>query len=139
MNTIIDTDALVGLFNAGDIHNREASRIFEELVRLEINTLVLPTTIGEFAAVFAKDFGVKESQGVIHRVLHSDITIIEVDEDLTVQAIAMYQKQRSRKESLFDCFNMATAKRLGIRYIFSFDKGYKKQKNGFSLISDFLL
>jgi len=138
MNTIVDTDALVGLFNTGDVHNREASRIFEELERRDINTLVLPTTISELAAVFAKDIGMKEAQELIHRVLHSNILIVEIDEYMTVQAIAMYQKQKSRKETLFDCFVMAAAKMLGIRYIVSFDKGYKKQKNGFSLISDLL-
>jgi predicted nucleic acid-binding protein len=118
--------------------NREASRIFEELVRRDINTLVLPTAIGELAAVFTKDIGMKEAQEVIHRVSNSNISILEIDEYITVQAIAMYQKQKSCKETLFDCFIMAVAKMLGIRYIFSFDKGYKKQRNGFLLISDLL-
>jgi predicted nucleic acid-binding protein len=84
MNTIVDADALVGLFNTGDAHNREASRIFEEIVRRGINTLVLPTTIGELAAVFTKDIGMKEAQEVVHRALNSDISILEVDGYLTM-------------------------------------------------------
>lgn len=139
MNTIIDTDALVGLFNSGDAHNKEASRIFEELNKRSMATLILPTTLSEFAALFANEIGMKEAQGAIDKIIDVGISIIEISEDLTVQAIAMYLKQGSRKESLFDCFVMAAAKKLGITYIFSFDKGYKKQKNGFSLISDLLL
>ena len=138
MNTIVDTDALIGIFNAEDAHNREASRIFEELARRGINILILPTTIGEFASVSTRDVGMKEAQKAAHEILQSGMIIMEVNENLTMQAIAMYLKQSSRKETLFDCFIMAAAKMLGIRYIFSFDKGYKKQKNGFSLISDLL-
>jgi hypothetical protein len=33
MNTIVDSDALVGLFDIKDLHNKEAQRILEELNR----------------------------------------------------------------------------------------------------------
>ncbi len=60
MNTIVDTDALVGLFNTRDVHNKEASRIFEELNKRGVTTLILPTTLSEFAALFADEVGMKE-------------------------------------------------------------------------------
>src|SRR6266550_9499220 len=110
MNTIIDADVLVGLFDTTDAHNKEAQRLLEELTRRGINTLILPTTIGEFAAISTRDVGMKEAQEATSKVLHSGITIIEVDKDLTLQAIAIYLKQDSRKETLFDCFVMAAAK-----------------------------
>jgi predicted nucleic acid-binding protein len=138
MNTIVDTDALIGLFDITDAHNKEAQRILEELTRRGINTFILPTTIAEFAAASTGNVGMTKAQEATKKILYSGMTIIEADEDLTVQAVAIYLKQGSRKETLFDCFVMAAAKKLGITHIFSFDKGYKKQKNGFLLISDLL-
>ncbi len=138
MNTIIDSDALLGLFDITDIRNKEAQRLLEELKRQQINTLVLPTTLTEFTALFAYKINMKAAQQATDEIIDFGMSIIEISEELTMQAIAIYKKQGSRKETLFDCFIMAAAKKLEIRYIFSFDKGYKKQKNGFSLISDLL-
>ncbi len=138
MNTIIDSDALLGLFDITDIRNKEAQRLLEELKRQQINTLVLPTTLTEFTALFAYKISMKAAQQATDEIIDFGMSIIEISEELTMQAIAIYKKQGSRKETLFDCFIMAAAKKLEIRYIFSFDKGYKKQKNGFSLISDLL-
>src|SRR6266480_826246 len=104
MDTIVDTDALVGLFNTRDAHNKEASRIFEELNKRGVTTLILPTTLSEFAALFADDVGMKEAHEATDKIIDFGISIIEISEDLTMQAIAMYFKQGSRKESLFDCF-----------------------------------
>jgi len=138
MNTIIDTDALVGLFDIKDVHSKEAQRILEELKRQQINTVVLPTTLAEFTALFAYRVNMREAQDATDKIINVGMAIIEISEELTMQAIAIYQKQGSPKETLFDCFVMAAAEMLGIRYIFSFDKGYKKQRNGFLLISDLL-
>jgi predicted nucleic-acid-binding protein len=109
------------------------------LKRQQINTLVLPTTLTEFTALFAYKVNMREAQDTTNKIIDFGMSIIEIREELTMEALAIYKKQGSAKETLFDCFVMAAAKMLEIRYIFSFDKGYKKQKNGFSLISDLLL
>ncbi len=72
MNTIVDTDALVGLFDIRDVHNEEAQRIFEELTRQGINTLLLPTTLSEFTALFANKVSMEEAQRATDKIMHSD-------------------------------------------------------------------
>lgn len=136
MNTLIDTDALLGLFNIGDPHHKTATFLAKRLVKKGINTLLLPTTLGEFALVASYKIGRTETQKAVAYLTKSHIPIIEVDEGLVNSAVAIYKKQTSKESSLFDCYIMAAAKKLGIKYIFSFDEGYTQKINKFRLVSD---
>lgn len=136
MNTLIDTDVLLGLFNTADPHHKTATLLAKKLVKKGINTLLLPTTLGEFALVASHKIGREETQKVTNLLINSPMPIIEVDEGLTKNAVSFYQRQTSKEESLFDCYVMAAAKKLGIRHIFSFDDGYTKKINGFQLASE---
>lgn len=138
MNTLIDTDALLGLFNTADPHHKTATALAKKLAKKGVNTLLLPTTLGEFALVASYKIGKRETQKATDQLINSTIPIVEVDENLTKSAVSFYQKQTSKEESLFDCYVMAAAKRLGIKYIFSFDNGYTKKTNGFQLATDIL-
>lgn len=135
MNTLIDTDALLGLFNIDDFHHKNAVLITKKLAKKGVNTLLLPTTLAEFALLASSRIGMKETQRVTNSLTNSTMPIVEITEDLTKSAILHYQKQTSKEESLFDCYVMAAAKKLGIKYIFSFDNGYTKKINGFQLAS----
>jgi hypothetical protein len=57
--------------------------------------------------------------------------VYPISDDITHNAVSFYKTQTSKKESLFDCYVMAAAKKLAADCIFSFDKGYVK--NGFVL------
>jgi hypothetical protein len=49
MKAIIDTDALIGMFNAHDPLHRRAGVIAKYLSDHNIDTVILPTTLCEFA------------------------------------------------------------------------------------------
>lgn len=136
MNTLIDTDALLGLFNTADSLHKDATDLAKKLAKKGINTLILPTTLSEFARLASYQIGVKEAQEATKTLANSALPVLEITEDLTEKAVSIYEKQTSKKESLFDCYVMAAAKKLGIKYIFSFDDGYKKRINGFQLVID---
>jgi predicted nucleic acid-binding protein len=60
-------------------------------------------------------------------------TVNEHDVQIATQ---FFYQQRTKEESLCDCFVMALAKKVQADCIFSFDQGYTK--NGFVLIEDFI-
>ena len=136
MNTIIDTDALLGIFNIKDALHKDATTVAKELKKKGINTLLLPTTLSEFARLASYQIGIKEAQEATEILINSDIPVLEVTKEITKSAVSLYKKQTSKKESLFDCYVMAMAKKLGISHIFSFDDGYTKRINGFQLAKD---
>lgn len=136
MNTIIDTDALLGIFNTKDALHKTATSLLKKLKSKGVNTYLLPTTLSEFARLASFQIGIKEAQEASKALLKSGMPIIDITEEITKHAVEYYQKQTSKKESLFDCYVMITAKQLGINYIFSFDNGYTKKINGFKLAKD---
>ena len=58
-----------------------------------------------------------------------------VNEHDVQTATQFFYQQRTKEDSLCDCFVMALAQRVQADCIFSFDRGYTK--NGFVLIEDF--
>jgi len=136
MNTLIDTDTLLGLFNISDLLHKKAVKWTKKLAKKGINTLILPTTLCEFALLASSRIGMKETHEATKKLTNSTFSVLEITEDLTSKAVSLYEKQTSKEESLFDCYVMSAAKKLGIKYIFSFDTGYKKSINGFQLVCD---
>lgn len=136
MNVIVDTDVLLGLYNSGDIHHSEAVELAKKVLEKKMNIFILPTTLGEFALLASSKIGKRDSQKAISHLMNSDFLTTDITLELTKEAIELYEKQTSKEESLFDCFIMATAKKLFCDGIFSFDKGYRK--NGFKLIEELI-
>jgi len=135
MEVIVDTDALLALFNVNDSHHEKARQLATGLLKKRIDSIIIPTTLAEFALLASSRIGVKESQKAVGFLTESN-PIPEVTKEITSNAVLRYIKQTSKEESLFDCFNMSVAEKLGIEYIFSFDKGYTKKSNGFRLASE---
>jgi predicted nucleic acid-binding protein len=136
MNVVVDTDVLLALVNPKDALHNDAVILARKLERRNVTIVLLPTTISEFAKIVASQMGLSKSQQNISALVQSDYSVTEATNDLIVSAVLIYKKQSSKKESLFDCFNMAVAVKLGIKYIFSFDKGYTKPLNQFKLATD---
>jgi len=135
MTIVIDTDALVGLANADDSHHTQALRLAEELITRQASIHILPTTLAEFALVATTKIGLARSQKAAHHV-RARYALMDVQGDITDEALNLYAKQTSKENSLFDCYVMIAAKRLSADCIFSFDGGYTQ--NGFTLIEEFL-
>ncbi len=132
---VIDTDALLGLFFERDAHAAAAYRIMQQLAERNTTIIIPPTTLSEFALLASSKIGVQKTQEAVERLASKHFRTFTVTPQVTHEAVALYQKQTSKEESLFDCFVMVTAQHETADCIFSFDKGYTK--NGFVLIEDF--
>lgn len=132
--TLIDTDAMFAIVHDEDVLHKQAMALLAELIRYGCNFLVLPTTISEFATLVTFRIGRERAQAVVEVWSEgAENTILEIDDAMSKNAIKRYQTQTSKEESLFDCYVMAAAEKYKVDCIFSFDKGYKKQRNGFTL------
>jgi predicted nucleic acid-binding protein len=134
MTTIVDTDAIFALSNRADALHARAKRILE---RAEQPTLILsPTTIVEVSFTATKKLGLQRAKQVIQAITSGSMRMEMIQEHDVQSATQFFYQQRTKAESLCDCFVMALAKRMQADCIFSFDQGYKK--NGFVLIEEFL-
>lgn len=133
MNAIVDTDALLGLFNTNDASHLKAVALAKLALQRGINFFILPTTLCEFALLASSRIGAKQAQQAVSILTASDYLGIDINEEMTKEAVKLYGQQTSKEESLFDCFVMIAAKKIRADFILSFDKGYIKR--GFTLLT----
>src|SRR5581483_4772580 len=112
--------------NPNDALHERATEISLKLIDQGVGTAILNTTLGEFALLAASKIGRKQAQRAVKELLDADTELLDITPAITKHAVALYQQQTSKDESLFDCYVMAAAKTYNIPFIFSFDKGYKK-------------
>jgi predicted nucleic acid-binding protein len=136
MTTVIDTDALLGIFRPGDPHHLTSLALLDKLFQRDDEIFLLSTTLAEFALLASSRIGIKETKKSVKLIMTSNYPTLDITEGLTAKAVELYYGQTSKEESLFDCYVMAAAWKIHADYIFSFDKGY--EKNGFMLAKDFL-
>ena len=134
MIVVVDTDALLGLFDPKDSQLEKADRVAGLLVEKGAEFMIAPTTLGEFALLASSRIGVEKTKDALQRIKEMSYGVVEISADFVGEALALYDRQTSKEESLFDCYVMAAARKVGADCIFSFDKGYKK--NGFKLAED---
>jgi len=134
LKVIIDTDALYALVDTNDALHSRAKTVVSKLSNFYAEVFVLPTTLAEFSSLVAKNIGLEQSKQALGDLSSAGYNIVDITSELYKQAFDVYEKQRSRGESLFDCFVMATAADITADCIFSFDSGYKR--NGFTLFGD---
>ncbi len=128
---LIDTDAIYASFVAVDANHKRA-----QLVRKNFPSLHFHMTdfvFGEAATLLSRRVGKSTADAFLKGFAEHGLVLIPVPRNIVIQAVDYFLRQTTKDTSFVDCVNMATAKRLRIDTIFSFDKAY--ERNGFRLIS----
>lgn len=134
MNVVIDTDALIAITDPKDSLHLQAKAILLALLEHNAELLLLPTTLCEFGLVATYHLGIAKTKAVIEVWTKGySHLMLPIDEALSLKALERYASQTSKQESLFDCYVMEAAEKHHADCIFSFDQGYKKQKNKYTL------
>lgn len=134
---VADTDALIALTLADDIHHKRASSISKYLLVKGI-TVIFPVTVFPETITFLKR-AVNQPQKAheISAQLQNGIYSVEyINQEILQQATQYFEHANSKKNTFFDAIVAATAKNLEADAIFSFDDWYSKL--GFRLASDLL-
>lgn len=135
---IVDSDALIGLIHEDDLLHEKCVKISQYLSQNSFATIISYPIVLEAATTLAKDKTIKRPD-LAQRLL-KDYTFLEKEsyqESGVSELVArLYDSKTSRRNSPFDYFVLAVAKRNKIPYVFSFDSFYKKQ--GLTLAKDLL-
>jgi predicted nucleic acid-binding protein len=137
MNEIVicDTDALIALFSATDIHKQRAKQTLILLSKQNYLLYFPATVISE--AITTSQRRIQDGllvETIIENTNEGNLPILPVDQDVISIAISLFNPDGSKNNTFFDAIVAATAKKYSAKAIFSFDNWYKKQ--GFILASD---
>ena len=135
-NTIIvDSDALIGLIHTDDLLHNRCLKVSRYLAKNNFATIVPYPIVLEAATALAKDKTIRRPD-LAARLL-KDYAAIEnpaFNADVAHLAATLYHPKTSKKNSPFDHYVLALARKNNIPYIFSFDSFYRK--SGLTLIED---
>lgn len=135
---IVDSDALIGLINeADDLHER-CVKISAYLSDHAIPIVIPYPIVLEAATAMAKDKTIKRPD-LAHLLLKKYAAIEDTGWEasgLPLLVANFYNPETSKKNTPFDYFVLACAKKNNINTVFSFDTFYRK--NGLMLADEFL-
>lgn len=127
---LIDADALFAFISPADPHYNQV-QLLKNKVPPE-GVMLAVTTLAEVVTTLGRKLNRNVSLKVLDYIKEGGFNLIPVDEEVMFLAEDYYRKQVSKKNTFFDCLNMAVAKAYEADFIFSFDRGY--EQNGFRLL-----
>lgn len=133
---IVDADALIGLIHEDDQLHKRCLKVSQYLAENSFATIVPYPIVLEAATTLAKDKTIKRPD-LAKRLLKDYATVEEEAFNAfeTASLVAqIYNPKTSKKNSPFDYYVLACAKRNNVSLVFSFDSFYKKM--GLTLIED---
>jgi len=135
---IVDSDALIGLLNETDQLHKRCISIFSFLNKNNLQTIVPYAIVLEAATALAKDKTIKRPD-LAHKLLQDYVSIEDkpnYESNVSFLVAKLYNPSTSKKNTPFDHFVLAIAKKNNIAYVFSFDSFYKK--NGLNLTEELI-
>ena len=132
--TIADSDALIGLVYKDDALHEQCVNIYQYLKEYDIDTFTPYPIVLEAATLLARWL---KRPDLAKKVLseHSEIEH-QIDLHVAGLVVDLYDPATSKKNTPFDHYVLALAKKNNIKLVFSFDSFYKK--NGLTLMKDFV-
>ncbi|MGO8946650.1 MAG: type II toxin-antitoxin system VapC family toxin [Ktedonobacterales bacterium] len=131
---IVDADALIALFNEGDVHAKHSLELLDRLIADGAHILHPTTVIVEAVTTLHRRLNNPKAAGELVRVVkEAKLAVEPVNDAVLTEALALFNPHGSKQNTLFDAVVAAMARRLQADAIFSFDKWYEKQ--GFQLVT----
>lgn len=135
---LVDSDALIGLINENDLLHRRCLKISNFLTQYGFSTIVPYPIVLESATTLARAQKVNRPD-LAHRLLKDYAASRQpsLKQDNVAKLVAkLYKPQASKKNTPFDFYILALAKKNNIKLVFSFDAFY--QKRGLTLIEEII-
>lgn len=133
MNTVIvDSDAIIGLVYTTDSLHKRCVQIFKFLKEHDFYTFTPYAIVLEAATTLVRALHQPE---LAEEVLSSYSKLeMEIDTDVSDLVAKLYEPKTSKKNTPFDHYILALARKNNIKYVFSFDEFYRKK--GLILMKD---
>lgn len=126
---LVDSDGLIGLANPKDPHHPKCVEIHNFMTSNSLASVTPFPIVLEASSALARDTKINRpdlaKDVLLNHALVGDKP--KLDENVEKLVSLSYKKNSSRKNTPFDHYLLALAKKNHIKYIFSFDSFYKKQ------------
>lgn len=130
MSSIIhigDADGLIALLSKKDANHGKARDIVQKAVKNGEKIIFPSTAVTEaITTLQVRLADPRLAKMVAGKLAANSLPILPIDSDILAIAASLYDPDGSKKNTMFDAVVAATARKLGTKTIFSFDKWYTK-------------
>jgi predicted nucleic acid-binding protein len=138
MIVVVDSDALIALFNKDDPHAETVEKLLEVLHEQKARLIYPVTTLVETVDTMQRKIKNHAAAVQVVQLITESYFASKSIEPITTQelkeAARLYKKGFTNRTTLADAVVAAVAKKYNADAIFSFDEWYQKQ--GFKLVID---
>lgn len=124
---VVDSDALIALFNPEDSSYSKAQVLFESFYEQKTRLIYPATALVETVDTIQRRLKKYEVSAQIAELISSaELTVEPVDGTYLKEAVKYFQEERNSRKTLADAVVAAVAKKINADGVFSFDEWYKK-------------
>jgi predicted nucleic acid-binding protein len=123
----VDTAAWLALINKSDILHKKAKQIRDRLIRERRQFLLTDYVIVEIANALSRIPFRKAAVQVISLIQSSrNISVVEIDKDIFIEAWNLYEERLDKEWSFTDCASFVVMKKLGLNDAFTSDHHFEQ-------------
>jgi predicted nucleic acid-binding protein len=119
MAILLDASAIVAAADTADLNHAAAVAWFR---RADEPLLLGALTLGEIDVVLQRELGVEASLSVVEAIVSGAIRLVTPTEPDLVRAAQLLRQASEHRPRLADAVLVATAERLGVRRVATFDR-----------------
>ena len=132
---LVDSDALIGTIHDDDLLHNKCSKILDWVNQNDVSLVIMYPLVLEAATTLSRRLNKPDLAAKLLKDF-SSINSAELELEVGQSVADLYNPATSKRNTPFDYYLLAIAKKNNIKYIFSFDAFYKK--NGLILVEDLL-
>ncbi len=123
----VDSGIFIGAFNPRDTEHKKSAQIIECVDKKTFRAVITDYILDEILTFVRRKAGYEKSVSVSNYLtFHGNIEILRIDEECYLAAFYIFQKYPTL--SFTDSTTVAVILNHGIKYIYSFDKGFDSVK-----------
>ena len=120
---LVDADALVAISKIDDSNHQKALKLLKKLKKPTF--YLSPFTVPEVVTVLSYHVSHEAAVSFLERIKSKNLAECEFSVDLKLKTDSIFKRQKKKRTSWFDCYNVALMEVEEFDFIFSFDKFYK--------------
>ena len=123
---LIDSDTFVGIILPSDALHTRIHAIYQRIKSEQKSLVTTNWVIAETATVLSNRDSQQTAIEFIRHIQQADITILTITPEIEEATYHLFCDRTTKRTSMVDCSNVATAKHHDIPNILSFDKFYAR-------------
>ena len=126
MQVFVDTSAYIASLYKKDSNHRRALKISQELFNHGADFITSNIVIYEVYTVLSLKVDKKIAIAFHRKIKEEKLPIFYMNETIEEEAWKIFEEEKSKNVSFFDCTSFAIIKKLNLKSVFSFDRHFEK-------------